>query len=234
MGYTFFILLLGALVFTLMQKHEIKSNNAWLSAEMEAMDRKTMGNGRDNIYQFKLYCYNMRCLLKLAQQDGVGKDEERDEVFYNKHREEISNKYCDGYNPQKWCMMQARKKIEKENYINSWHSSGLDDKESARMRLPHEPVTPGNYHNIWSVYPSEFSCVSSVGAMKQLNDVCLPLDGVTGADSILRALYIYNHAVTFGLSPYENSVYFYMNAHPTTKLNKKVLYFEESGITLYN
>ena len=71
MGFTFFILLLGALIFTLVQKSETKANREYKVNAYNSAVRRAAGNGTDNIYQFKIYCYNMRCLLALAQSDGI-------------------------------------------------------------------------------------------------------------------------------------------------------------------
>lgn len=232
MGFTFFVLLLGALIFTLMQKHEANNNRKWLIQEQKATNRETMGYGRDNIYQFKMYCYNMRKLLQEAQNEGIGLGEQRNECFYEKYKDIISQTYCDGRDPQKWCMEKATNALEQNNYINSWVTLGLDDVEVKRMRLPGEPISPGNYKNVWRVYPSEYNMTCSVDSMKQLRDVKLPKDGVSNGEHILRALYIYNHATTFNLTPYENNISFYSSANPSTRFNKSIPFFEKSGITL--
>lgn len=221
-------------MFTLSQKHEAKENRKWINQEKKAMAIKTMGHGRDNIYQFKLYCSVMRQLLESAQAEGIGIGENRDESFYDKHKAEISKKYCNDRDPQKWCMRKVELILEKERYINSWFAEGFDDEEARIMQSPYDVQTAGTYNNLWCVYPSEYDFTRSVGAMKQLKNVKLPKDGKTNGEKILRALYIYNHATTFNLTPYENDISFYINAKPNIRYDKSVPYFEESGITLYN
>lgn len=228
MGFTFFILLLGALVFTLAQKHEAKVRRDWINSEKRAMDRRTMGHGRDNIYQFKLYCYNMRCLLELAQMDGIGTGEERDEAFYDKYTNEISQKYCNGCSPSEWCMEKARRTIIDEKYIGSWIYNILGETVYDKYGVKQ----PNKYQHTWTVYQSGYNQTSP--QMKCLKGVCLPKDGMTGADRILKGLYYFNHATTFGKNPYETSISYFADLSVTEHFDKSIPYFEESGITLYN
>lgn len=184
--------------------------------DMEAAYRKGMGHGRDNIYQFKIYCYNMRCLLELAQMDGIGVGEERNERYYDKHHREISEKYCSGRDPVVWCMGKANRIVCDEKYINSW--------------------IPSNNNKTYTAFKSEYNRDDWNGFVaKCINNITLPKDGATGAEQILRALYYLNHAFEFeNIDGYNQQLSYYISINPGKKHNKKSLYFEESGITLYN
>ena len=219
MGFTFFILLLGALVFTLMQKHEAEEKRKFgKSLVHKAIRSGKHKRGRDNIYQFKIYCYNIRCLLELAQKDGIGIGEERNEDFYNKHRNEISKKYCYGLDPIHCCMRESESLLLKEEFACSWEC------------LDHDKV---NYvpTNEWMVYMSGYD----LDPYKCIKNISLPKDGITNAEKILRALYYWNHSSKFSnVSEYKNDIKYYLDIEPGKQFDKSIPYFEESGITLYN
>lgn len=181
--------------------------------DMEDAYRKGMGHGRDNIYQFKIYCYNMRYLLGLAQSDGIGVGEERNEVFYDKYRKEISERYCNGRDPVMWCMGKANKKIREQGYICAW--------------------LPNKENKTYTALRSEYN--RDVYFAERIDNIKLPRDGITGTNEILRALYYKNHASEFeNISPYKNQLSYYSQIDPGKKFKKHSLTFEESGITLYN
>lgn len=233
MGFTFFILLLGALVFTLMQKHEIKSNKEFKQQTIRRAQQEAMGHGRDNIYQFKIYCYNMRCLLELAQKEGIGVGEERNEIFYDKHRDEISNKYCDGQEPTRWAMNKAIDTVMDQNYVSAWIFNSVGDEYYDEREFAHgiyKKRIKNRY--TWSVCRSEYN--RSIAA-DRIKGIVLPKDGKTKGEYILRALYNFNHSRDFeGVNSYKDSLDYFATVVPISKYDKSIPYFEESGITLYN
>lgn len=210
MGFTFFILLLGALVFTLMQKHEIKSNKDYKAATVRKAFRSSMGHGRDNIYQFKLYCKAMRYLLERAQQDGIGVGEKRDVAFYDKHYHEIRKGYCHEQDPVQWCMHRATDYVMDNNYVNAWvfneYGTGYYDEKDIAHGI-HRMLRKNT--GTWTACKSEYS--RDLNPYSRIEGIMLPKDGVTGAESILKQLYSLNHEY---------------DSHAPS--------FEESGITLYN
>ena len=233
MGFTFFILLLGALVFTLSQKHEATKNRKYRQSVIDQAKRKAMGYGRDNIYQFKLYCYNIRHLLSLAQSEGVGIGEKLDEKYYDKHCNEISVKYCDNIEPTDWAMHKAIDTVMDQNYVSAWIYNSMGDEYYDERDLAH-----GIYQKrvknqrTWSAFKSGYN---NLIIDDRIKGILLPKDGVTNADYILRALYNYNHAFEFqGINGYKEDLDYFARVQPYGKYNKSVPYFEESGITLYN
>ena len=155
----------------------------------------------------------MRCLLELAQMDGIGVGEERNEAFYDNHCDEISQKYCHGRDPVHWCMNKANKIVRRQEYICSW--------------------IPNKDNKTYTVFKSEYS--RDIYLAEHIKNIKLPKDGVTKAEQILRALYYFNHASKFeNVSPYKQQLDYYIKINPGKKLIKNILYFEESRITLYN
>lgn len=216
----------------------VKSDEAaWQRSmdEMEAARRKSMGHGRDNIYQFKIYCYNMRCLLELAQVDGIGVGEERNETFYDKHCDEISQQYCHGQDPVHWCMHKAIDTVLDEHYLNSWQYSECGESYYDERDLAHNPMaeTRVRYENSWTAFKSEYN--RSTVAAKRIKGINLPRDGITEGNEILRGLYYLNHAFEFNnVNGWNEDIAYYMCVTPGKKFDKKTKTFEESGITLYN
>ena len=221
MGFTFFILLLGALVFTLMQKHEAEEKRNLRRKISHDADVKISEKGPDNIYEFKIYCYNMRCLLELAQTDGIGIGEERNEDFYDKHRDEISKRYCDGMEPMDWAMHKTIDIL----FDHGFRPSFVFNKEGEvyydqRERYHGLEGKHIRYKGTWTVYPSVRVCDRLFN--ESLKGIVLPKDGVTGATEILKKLYYFNHEEKRkSVETFQKRKYNF----PT---------FEESGITLYN
>lgn len=221
MGFTFFILLLGALVFTLGQKHEAKEKREFRRQIDHNVDVKINEKGRDNIYEFKIYCYNMRCLLELAQMDGIGVGEERNEVFYDKHRDEISEKYCDGLEPTDWAMHKTIDILFDHHYRPAFYFDKegeiyYDQREMAHGRDGKRV----RFKNTWGVRPSIRDCDQLFNEI--LKGIILPKDGITGANEILKKLYYFNHEE---IRKSKENIYKTKYTFPS---------FEESGITLYN
>lgn len=210
MGFTFFILLLGALVFTLSQKHEAKENRSHKARTIRTALKSSMGHGRDNIYQFKLYCKAMRYLLQKAQNDGIGAGEKRDNAFYEKYYHEIRKAYCHGQDPVQWGMHQATEYVIDHNYVNSWifneYGTGYYDEKDIAHGI-HRMLRKNT--GTWTACKSEYS--RDLDPDSRIEGIMLPKDGTTGAEDILRQLYCLNHE--------------YDARYPS---------FEESGITLYN
>lgn len=206
--------------------------------DIEAAYRKGMGHGRDNIYQFKIYCYNMRCLLELAQMDGIGVGEERNERYYDKYHREISEKYCSGQDPTHWCMHKAIDAVLDHRYVNAWQYSECGESYYDERDLAHNPMAEARtrYENTWVAFKSEYSRNDIVSFItKCAKNIKLPKDGITGADKIIRGLYYLNHASEFDhVVIHGETIQYYANVNPGKKLIKEAQYFEESGITLYN
>ena len=187
MGFTFFVLLLGALLFTLVQKSSAQAHR-----EEVAKVFTVRGPGTDNIYQFKIYCYNMRCLLALAQADGIGDEWEPDEAYYDDYKDEISKRYCGGEDPVRWCMNKAIDTVMDHNYLSAWQydpygEEYYDNRDIAKGIH----VARRRYQGTWTAFQSGHE---PAAWRKQLKGIELPKDGKTGADFILKALYNFNHS----------------------------------------
>lgn len=205
MGFTFFILLLGALIFTLVQKSEAKANREYKAKAVDKAVRKAMGNGRDNIYQFKIYCYNIRCLLTLAKSDGIGtEDEELDEEYYVKYYHEIRKKYCNGQDPVQWCMHKAIDAVIDCHYVNSWIFN-----EYGTAYYDERDIAHGIHRTLrkntgtWTACKSEYS--RDLDPYEKIEGINLPRDGRTGAEDILRELYSLNHKYDDKAPPFSKS-----------------------------
>lgn len=189
-------------------------------------DVNRMGCGRDNIYQFKVYCHNMRCLLLLAQKDGIGVGEERNESYYDRHRDEISTKYCMGLEPTEWCMGKAIQLIKAKHYVNSWFG--------------------GKGGEYWGAIESGYDELYPDEAIR----IRLPKDGITNGEYILRGLYNLNQRARDGDYCLNNipekgvskvgtwgeayNIRTLAEARPTRSTKWQIPIFEKSGITLYN